>query len=92
MHHDLLGIGSARVHFTNELVTTMKVWSGSPPCTCELCGDVIIDEFVDGKLREGPWALMCPGCHSRHGDGFGTGRGQLYERRTDKWVLAEGSQ
>jgi hypothetical protein len=67
-----------------------KVWSGSPPCFCDVCNDVIADEFVDGKTNMGPWAIMCPGCYKEHGVGCGTGKGQRYRQQGEDWVKVEG--
>lgn len=68
-----------------------KVWTGTPPCTCDVCGDVILNEFVDGKTTQnGCWALMCPQCHVSVGSGLGVGRGQRYELRGEDWVQVEG--
>jgi len=63
-----------------------ETWSGSPPTCCDICGDVIIDSFVDGKTKAGPWALMCTTCHGTHGCGFGTGNGQCYVQRGEDYV------
>ena len=67
-----------------------KVWSGSPPCFCDVCSDVITDEFVDGKTKMGPWAMMCPPCHKEQGCGCGTGKGQRYRQQGEDWVKVEG--
>jgi hypothetical protein len=60
-----------------------SVWSGTNPTQCEVCDCSLIrcGEFIDGKTKMGPWAMMCPGCHKSHGCGLGTGKGQKYERR-----------
>lgn len=60
-----------------------NVWSGTNPTQCEVCDCSLIrcGEFIDGKTKMGPWAMMCPGCHKSHGCGLGTGKGQKYERQ-----------
>lgn len=50
------------------------------PAQCDVCGDAITREFVDGATRAGPWACMCTRCYCRIGRGLGTGLGQLYKR------------
>ena len=39
----------------------MTTWLGSE--NCSICNGVLAtqDWFVDGKTKDGPWALMCPG-------------------------------
>lgn len=71
-----------------------KLWLGTPPGICDLCGRDISKTFVDGATQLGVWALMCMTCHTNHGNGLGTGKGQKYQavRRTDRlqWELVEG--
>jgi hypothetical protein len=61
----------------------MSIWNGTPPAQCEVCSCSLIrcGEFIDGKTKMGPWAVMCPGCHKSYGQGLGTGKGQKYARR-----------
>jgi hypothetical protein len=67
------------------------VWTGTPPCFCDVCNDVIADEFVDGKVyRQEAWAIMCPSCHREKGCGCGTGRGQRFKLQGADWVKVEG--
>lgn len=50
---------------------------------CDICGAGTRrpgSRIVDGKTVHGPWAWMCEKCHSEVGVGFGTGKGQLFER------------
>jgi hypothetical protein len=72
----------------NKIIT----WKGSQPSRCELNGETIKDKFVDGVLKDGRWAILCPNCHKKFGVGLGVGRGQLYERReTDGvWIKTQG--
>lgn len=49
---------------------------------CDLCKVTISDRHVDGRTQWGPWATMCLTCHTEHGVGLGTGRGQLYDTQT----------
>lgn len=55
-------------------------------------GKPIIDEFVDGKTRLGPWANMSPASYKVLGIGqLGVGLGQRYKRQTDgRWLKVEG--
>lgn len=60
-----------------------KMWRGSKPVKCDLCGRPFEHEFVDGfVVRLGSWGLLCIDCHRTHGCGFGTGRGQRYDLKT----------
>lgn len=52
------------------------IWQGKT--TCDLCGQDVGSELVDGKTVFGPWATMCLACNAENGVGLGTGRGQLY--------------
>ena len=68
-----------------ELMETKeKKWMGTWPAKCDLCNDQLAEEeeFIDGRTKEGPWALMCTMCHIIHGVGLGTGRGQKYDSKT----------
>ena len=65
------------------------------PGTCNLCGAPIEAEFFDAAIRTSRgthWADVCPLCHMMHGNGLGTGRGQLYrlDRKTGEFVKREG--
>jgi len=55
-------------------------------------GDKITDELIDGKTRQGPWALMTPNSFKKYGVGrLGTGYGQKYKKQPDgKWLKIEG--
>jgi len=53
-------------------------WSGSPIKTCQTCGRAIVKWFVDGRTRQGSWAIMCTACAAEYGVGLGIGKGQLY--------------
>lgn len=50
------------------------------------------DEIIDGKTRQGPWALMTPSSWRLHGIGkLGTGYGQRYQKQADgRWLKVEG--
>jgi hypothetical protein len=53
---------------------------GIEPQECDICLELIVDDFVDGETKSGPWANMCPLCHAKHGRGLGIGKGQRYCR------------
>jgi hypothetical protein len=47
--------------------------------------------IIDGATTMGPWALMVPESHERHGRGLGLGRGQKYVKQEDgRWLKVEG--
>ena len=50
---------------------------------CDICGATELKKIVDGKTIHGPWAYMCERCHAEFGLGFGTGRGQLFDTKTE---------
>ena len=63
---------------------------------CDFCFNDLKEQefFVDGATRmhgglSGPWGLMCPACHARHGRGLGVGCGQKYSS-TPPFLLLEG--
>lgn len=73
--------------------TVKRMWMGSVP-ECQL-GDgaafdgvahghaAVTNEFIDGRLKIGQWAIMCPACFGMHGSGLGVGYGQRYKKATD---------
>lgn len=68
-----------------------KYWMGTPPGVCDLDEKPLVEEFVDGKTRMGPWGNMCPDCHRMYGFGIGVGRGQRYRKQPDgRWLKTEG--
>jgi hypothetical protein len=70
-----------------------RCWMSDPPTRCDLCRKPIASYFVDGATRYGPWAIMCADCcaeHMPHDGGFGTGKGQAYRRKGEKWIKVAG--
>ena len=66
-------------------------WLGEAPAKCNIGGEPIVDKFVDGNTKFGPWGFMCVNCHARHGYGLGTGKGQLYQKQEDgRWLKVGG--
>ena len=49
-------------------------------------------EFIDGRTRFGPWAIMSLGSWKNNGVGkLGTGFGQRYKKQPDgRWLKVEG--
>jgi len=73
-----------------------KRWCGSRS-ECDICGaDISVGKcefFVDGKTKQGPWALMCPDCLMVHGVGIGYGVGQMYDGMSETpWLMAGGKE
>ena len=55
----------------------------NPTKLCDTCAGPVEQEFVDGKTKHGPWAIMCMECFAVFGTGLGTGRGQHYRKKND---------
>lgn len=68
-----------------------RIWQGKPPIECEFCHTPITTQFVDGRVKHGPWGVMCTECHRTRGRGLGLGVGQRYEKQGDVFVAIEGS-
>lgn len=67
-----------------------KFWTGKVPSYDDF-DDKIIDEFIDGKTRLGPWACMTPESYKDYGIGLGLGKGQRYQKAGDnRWMKVEG--
>ena len=63
-------------------------WVGETPKECQLCHKPLPAVFVDGTIWGTlSWAIQCPKCHAVHGDGFGLGKGQMYETKTGNKIL-----
>jgi len=71
-------------------VRAFKDWQSPLPKRCDLCGEKIVDVFVDGKVHNASWAIMCPKCFSRVGSGLGPGKGQMYVNTTKVEMLHKG--
>ena len=54
-------------------------WHGITPKQCEICGEPLTNEFIDGRTKIGFWANMCPACHKEFGVGLGIGKGQKFK-------------
>lgn len=67
-----------------------KMWMGSKPVCCDICDGLILTKFIDGKVGNGPWGILCPDCHAKHGCGLGTGRGQQYTLEGVDWFKTGG--
>lgn len=66
-------------------------WTGGAPTHCDVCKRVLMHTFVDGRMRNGTWAIMCPRCRVDYGPAeLGPGRGQKFERRGPDWVKTAG--
>lgn len=56
-------------------------WAGKPVEKCDLCERTLMQVFVDGRMSNGQWGIMCPDCRVNQGRiTLGTGLGQKYER------------
>lgn len=69
----------------------MTVWIGKSPKACDHCLGNITEAFVDGRVPSvGQWGNFHPACADTLGVTLGTGRGQKYEKRGDKFVKTAG--
>lgn len=57
----------------------MIQWHGPVPESCDICGEPVADEFIDGVTQYRRWAFMCDECWRVIGCGLGPGRGQRYK-------------
>jgi hypothetical protein len=46
--------------------------------------------MIDAHLKKGGGACVCARCFAEHGTGLGQGKGQLYERTQEGWLLIAG--
>jgi len=55
-------------------------------------GRPITDEFIDGKTKMGPWAIMSIDSWRKYSNGqLGMGWGQRYKKMNDgRWLKVEG--
>ena len=60
--------------------------------TADDFNDPITTEFIDGKTRHGPWAIMTPQSWKRMGvNQLGVGFGQKYKKQPDgRWLKVQG--
>lgn len=62
-------------------------WAGKPDLKCDNCDRKIMHSFVDGRMSNGQWGVMCPSCRIAEGRmQLGVGLGQKYERSGDNYV------
>ncbi len=69
-----------------EVIKMTRKWLGSSPTQCDVCRGGIHSRFIDGKVDRGGWAILCPLCHAKFGNGLGVGRGQAYEKVGEEWI------
>lgn len=69
-----------------------KYWT-SPVGERDDSGALIDDVVIDGKTKNGHWALMSEASFEKIGLGISWGLGQKYEKQKDgKWLLTEGGR
>lgn len=61
-------------------------WLSDVPMTCQVCGEELKDQFVDGQTIWGPWAIQCVSCFNAMDVGYGIGKGQLYDLKTKELI------
>lgn len=63
------------------------------PGECDLCAKPLAEGgfYVDGQIKDGSWANLCPNCYADNGTGIGWGIGQLYQQRPNEtWQCIAG--
>ncbi len=67
-------------------------WISDVPATCQLSGNKIVTEFVDGRIPgHSSWAIMEPEYFLSIGGTLGTGNGQHYNKLADgRWLKVDG--
>lgn len=84
------GSPGQRGYGMSEAIYNTRAWMGKIPERDDF-NRKIDNEFIDGRTRQGPWAIMTPVSHKIYGVGLGLGKGQHYRRREDgKFVKVEG--
>lgn len=74
----------------SETLENNKVYWLSEVPEVDDFGDKIEKSFIDGKTKQGPWAIMTPKSFKKHGVRFGLGWGQLYQLTDDgKWLKTD---
>ena len=68
-----------------------KYWMSPIPIHDDF-GEELVDIFIDGKTKFGPWGIMTPNNYKKFGIGvLGLGFGQKYQKQPDgKWLKIEG--
>lgn len=61
---------------------------------CDLCKRPFetANFLVDAHIKQGCGATICATCFEEHGTGIGWGKGQLYKKNDDKWILVAGGR
>ena len=88
-----MSVGAVIAHKHNSSLgeKPKRYWLGPMNRTDDF-GYPIRNIFIDGKTKQGPWAIMSPQMWKLHGFGLlGTGYGQKYEKQVDgRWLKTEG--
>lgn len=66
----------------SQILNEAKV-KGDTNVKCDLCKKDCGNFYIDGRIKNGPWANMCAKCWKLHGVGqLGTGMGQKFDNKT----------
>lgn len=88
---DKLSVGAVLSHKEGGSPAPRPVYWVSHVRPVDDWDDPITTEFIDGRTKYGPWAIMTPNNHMVHGVGTGTGKGQRYRKQDDgRWLKVEG--
>jgi len=91
--HSLAAKGVSSNYYSTKgkyFATLGKKWMQEVPQKDDF-GMPITTEFIDGKTKQGPWAIMSLESFKQHGAGLGVGQGQRYLKDGNEWPLIEGS-
>ena len=75
-------VDNGKVSITTNRPQKTRRWCSPKPCECDICRKKLGEYFIDGRMKQGSWAIMCLKCHKEFGIGLGLSRGQMYSTHT----------
>jgi hypothetical protein len=92
MSAEPLKIAEAALEKNSKHPTANPIYWAGRLERCDLCEQPFADArfMIDAHLKEDIGACVCAVCFAAHGIGLGLGKGQLYERTREGWLLVAG--